>query len=200
MFTITQDYINQFGINIKNHLLTIKDVNYTVNSTQYIGKETEDVQLTNSSYLTYRVESFISQEAYDAGSQGMPVLSPANGVNPSGNFYIQNPIVDSDKESILELCQNNFAALISGGSDDVAVPYSVTRRQARQQLMLMGLLDDAELAIENITDPQTKSLVSIYWNDSTAFERSNQYINLLASSIGLTQEQLDEAFIAAKKL
>lgn len=199
MFTITQDYINQFGINIKNHLLTIKDVNYTVNSTHYIGKETENPQITNSSYLTYRVESFISQEAYDAGSQGMPVLPPT-GVNPSGNFYIQDPIVDLNKESMLELCQNNFVALISGCSDDVAVPYSVTRRQARQQLMLMGLLDEAELAIENITDPQTKSLVSIYWNDSTAFERSNPYINLLASSIGLTQEQLDEAFIAAKKL
>lgn len=196
MFTITQDYINQFGMTIKNHLLTIKDVNYSVNSTQYIGKETEDPQITNSSYLTYSVESFISQEAYDAGSQGMPVPPPAG----SGGFYIQNPTVDSDKESILELCQNNFVALISGGSDDVAVPYSVTRRQARQQLMLMGLLDDAELAIENITDPQTKSLVSIYWKDSTAFERSNPYINLLAASIGLTQEQLDEAFIAAKKL
>lgn len=114
MFTITQDYINQFGINIKNHLLTIKHINYTVNSVTQVHSEKDEPVTSNSSYLSYAVESFISQEAYDSGAQGMPV-TPLNIVNPSGTFYVSSPEIP-ENTTLLEFCQNHFVASITNGA------------------------------------------------------------------------------------
>ncbi|WP_205310862.1 hypothetical protein [Rheinheimera maricola] len=80
------------------------------------------------------------------------------------------------------------------------VPHSITRRQARQQLLLMGLLDNVDPTIASIPDNTARRLAEIYWQDATDFERDNPYLLSIAGALGLTPEQLDDAFIAAGAL
>ncbi len=80
------------------------------------------------------------------------------------------------------------------------VPAFVTRRQARQQLLLMGLLDNVDPTIASIPDTTARRLAEIYWQDATDFDRNNPYLLSIAAALGLTPEQLDDAFIAAEAL
>lgn len=80
------------------------------------------------------------------------------------------------------------------------VPPAVTRRQARQQLLLMGLLDDVNPTIAAIPDETARRMAEIYWQDATDFERDNPYLLSIAAALGLTPEQLDDAFIQAAAL
>ncbi|MFD1709096.1 hypothetical protein FVQ98_14490 [Ottowia sp. GY511] len=80
------------------------------------------------------------------------------------------------------------------------VPHSVTRRQARQALLLAGLLDQVEPAIAAIADPTQRGLASIEWADSQAFERSRPLLIQLASALGLDSAALDNLFIQAAQL
>ena len=80
------------------------------------------------------------------------------------------------------------------------VPKSVTKRQARQQLILMQLVDDVQTVIDSIEDPLQRALVDSYWNDCTIYERNHPQMIALAQSLGLSEDQLDDAFIAASKL
>ncbi len=81
-----------------------------------------------------------------------------------------------------------------------SVPQSITRRQARQQLLLMGLLDNVDPTIASIPDETARRMAEIYWQDATDFERDNPYLLSIAAALNLTPEQLDDAFIAALAL
>lgn len=76
----------------------------------------------------------------------------------------------------------------------------VTKRQGRQQMILMGILDQVQAAIDGIEDPLQRALVQSFWDDSTQYERNHPQMIQLAQAIGLTDEQLDQAFIEAAQL
>ncbi len=76
----------------------------------------------------------------------------------------------------------------------------VTRRQAKQQLVIAGLLDQVQPTIDAITDATERQMVQIYWDDAQVFERSNAELIMLAGALGLDDTQLDELFKAASKL
>lgn len=80
------------------------------------------------------------------------------------------------------------------------VPTSVTRRQAKQALLLAGLLDDAETAINAIADATERGVALIFWNDAVEFERANPLITAIGTAIGLTSEQIDDLFTTAATL
>jgi len=80
------------------------------------------------------------------------------------------------------------------------VPHSVTRRQARQALLLAGLLSQVQPAIDAITNPTMRALTEIEWNDSLHFERDRPALIGLATALGMTSAQLDQLFITASKL
>lgn len=77
---------------------------------------------------------------------------------------------------------------------------SVSRRQARQQLLLDGVLDQVQPSIDAIADETQKRLMQIYWDDAQTFDRYNSELQSIASSLGLTSEQLDAMFTNASKL
>lgn len=83
---------------------------------------------------------------------------------------------------------------------EIQVPQSVTKRQGRQQMILMGTIDQVQTAIDAISDPVQKALVQSFWDDSSEYERNHPQMVQLAQAIGLTEDQLDDAFIAAAKL
>lgn len=80
------------------------------------------------------------------------------------------------------------------------VPASVTRRQAREALLNIGLLDDVEMAIANIEDATERKRAEIYWLDSATFERAHPMLAQIAGSIGLTDAEIDDLFIEAATL
>ena len=80
------------------------------------------------------------------------------------------------------------------------VPQSVTRRQARQALLLAGLLDNVQPAIDAIEDPTQRGLMQIEWADSQEFQRHRPALLGLAAALGLTSAQIDQLFITAASL
>ena len=78
----------------------------------------------------------------------------------------------------------------------VIVPKQVTMRQARLALNAVGLLTTVEAAINALPEP-TRTTALIEWGTSNAVQRSNPLVSQLAASLGFTESQLDELFIAA---
>ena len=80
------------------------------------------------------------------------------------------------------------------------VPQVVTRRQARQALLLAGKLALVQPAIDAIADPLQRGLVQIEWDDAQEFRRDWPSLNLLASTVGMTSADLDALFVQAGAL
>jgi hypothetical protein len=87
----------------------------------------------------------------------------------------------------------------------VVIPATVTRRQARQALLLADLLDDVPVAIAALDDgtPEGKQqmrMAQIEWEDSLEFERARPLVIQIAAAIGLDAGALDQLFVTAAGL
>lgn len=82
----------------------------------------------------------------------------------------------------------------------VIVPQSVTRRQALQALLLAGLLDDVQPAIDAIADPMERRMAQIEWDDSLDFVRNRPLLIQIGATLGLDSAALDQLFITAASL
>jgi len=71
----------------------------------------------------------------------------------------------------------------------------VSRFQARAALLNAGLLDAAEAAVA-----QADAVTKLAWADALEFRRNSPTIAALAGIVGLTDEQIDNLFIAAGKI
>jgi hypothetical protein len=92
------------------------------------------------------------------------------------------------------------AALAILNVPPVEVPLALTRKQAKQALVLAGLYTNVEVAIASISDETERLLVQVAWEDSETFERNNSTLLMLANALGLTSEQLDQMFITGATL
>lgn len=69
--------------------------------------------------------------------------------------------------------------------------------QFRFLLLSIGFSgDDVNAAIAAIPDPVAQEKASIYWEYATYFERLNPLIDQIGALLGLTPEQIDEAWLA----
>lgn len=75
-----------------------------------------------------------------------------------------------------------------------SVPQVVSRFQAFAALDDAGLLNTVEALMSN---PATPSRAKLAWATAQEFERASPTIAALAGHIGLTDEQIDQLFIAA---
>lgn len=80
------------------------------------------------------------------------------------------------------------------------VPATVTRRQARQALLLAGLLDQVQVAIDAIPDPVQRGMLQIEWDDGQEFDRDRSTVLTIGAALGLDGAGLDQLFIAAAAL
>ncbi len=111
-------------------------------------------------------------------------------------------IVPEDCTAV-ELNQPNYGygwlwdgtALVDDVSPPPEIPRSVTPRQVRLLLLSQGLLDQVE-AIIAASDKATQ----ITWEFATEFRRDNPLLLALGYNLGLTDEQIDQFFIAAAQL
>ena len=83
--------------------------------------------------------------------------------------------------------------------EDKKVPSSVTMRQARLALLRVGLLEQVNQIINELPSPE-KENAQIEWNHAQEVQRRNSFVDLLAPSIGLTDEQVNDLFILASTL
>lgn len=74
------------------------------------------------------------------------------------------------------------------------VPTTISPRQARLALYGAGLLDSVEAAVA------TNKEYQIFWEYSLEIKRDDAILNAMAISLGLTERQVDDLFIAASKL
>ena len=81
-----------------------------------------------------------------------------------------------------------------------SVPASVTRRQAKQALLLNGLLGNVQPAIDAIPDAAQRAMIQIEWDDSQVFDRNRPALIALGTALGLSSSGLDEIFVQAGAL
>lgn len=74
-------------------------------------------------------------------------------------------------------------------------PVSISMRQARLALLQAGLLDTVNEAMA--TMPQA---AQIEWEYASEVARSNALIGAMATSLGMTEQQLDDLFLTASTL
>ena len=82
----------------------------------------------------------------------------------------------------------------------ILIPESITKRQAKQQLLLDGKLNQVQEVIDSIADETKRMMAQLYWDDSTEFERIHPTLVGLGTALGLTEAELDMMFINASKL
>lgn len=80
------------------------------------------------------------------------------------------------------------------------VPRTVTRRQARQALLLRGTLALVQPAIDAIHDATQRGLMQIEWDDSLSFDRDRPSLIAIGTAIGYDSDALDDIFIFANRL
>lgn len=81
----------------------------------------------------------------------------------------------------------------------VVIPGEVTMRQARQALILAGLDEAVEAAIDAIPGVPGK-LARAEWDKSQTVQRDRALVNQLGAGLGLTPQQIDALFITAATL
>ncbi len=101
---------------------------------------------------------------------------------------VTHEVVPLTAEEIAERDEANRKAL---------VPASVGPYQARAALLAAGLLDAVEALI---ADPETDRAIRIAWEYAAEFQRDSQMITTMASVLGLTEQQVDDLFIAAAQV
>ena len=77
------------------------------------------------------------------------------------------------------------------------VPQHVTRAQGKAALITAGLWDDVLAYVDAITDPTQQALARVALDDTTEWRRDSPFLATAAAALGLTDQQLDDLFVAA---
>lgn len=81
------------------------------------------------------------------------------------------------------------------------VPESISARQIRLWLINNGIqLSQVENAINNIQDPLIRETTKVEWEYAPYVERNHPMLGPLAQALGLTEQQIDVAFIQAQNI
>ena len=71
---------------------------------------------------------------------------------------------------------------------------------AREALIDAGKLATVEAVIDGIEDETTRLKAHTWWEYSATVRRNSKWIEMLAPAVGLTEEEIDELFIAADNI
>lgn len=91
------------------------------------------------------------------------------------------------------------STLSDAGVPQVAVPATVTMRQARIALFRAGKLESVPLAISALPEPH-KTEAAITWEFSQEVQRANGFVSQLGPALGLNEAAIDNLFITASTL
>lgn len=77
------------------------------------------------------------------------------------------------------------------------VPQTVTRAQGKAALIQAGLWSAVVAYVDVMTDPTDKALAEVALNDTTEWLRTSPFLNAAATTLGLSETQLDDLFRTA---
>lgn len=80
------------------------------------------------------------------------------------------------------------------------VPISVSMAAAREALIDAGLIVDVNTAIGAIPDEVQRTKALSWWEYAQSLRRDNQWVLMIGTALGLTEQQVDDLFIAAKQI
>lgn len=84
---------------------------------------------------------------------------------------------------------------------DASPAQHVTARQVRLWLIQQGIsLASVDAAISGIEDPATRETVQIEWEYAPYIDRDHPMLVPLGAALGLSEEQIDAAFVQAATL
>lgn len=137
--------------------------------------------------LCYNIDTFQQVEIPEAQ---LDMWRETN--NPKINYYL--PVPPKPAEN----------AVWSAGAwviPEPVIPDTVSARQIRLWLVQHGYsLADVTAAIDLIPDQSQRAVIQIEWEYAPYVERAHPMLIPLAAALGLTEEQVDAAFIEAAQL
>lgn len=81
-----------------------------------------------------------------------------------------------------------------------SVPWkTISRRQAKQQIIIDGLDDQVQATIDAIADTTERKLAQAWLDNADPWERDNATLLSIAGEMGLTSDQIDTMFKEASK-
>ena len=123
--------------------------------------------------------------------------------NPSTHFLTSEDVPDHTAKTLTRQWQVNALAtppVQEPEEPGTLPPYTITPRQFRLWLANNSLMSAARAVINGIADPVAKELALIEWDYAVAIERDHPLTLLVATAIGLTSPQIDQAFREASQL
>ena len=118
-------------------------------------------------------------------------------------------VISSTAGGTLVRLDGGGSALIPSGHPDIdrtlqlptetlvpVVPSEVTLAQARTVLRRSGLLDTVDAAIRNSVNAEMIDA----WDYGNGLSRDSAMLQVMAASLGLTSEQIDELFLQASQI
>lgn len=122
-------------------------------------------------------------------------MAKRNILNHLGQVIGELELPDGTSE---EVWQKKLAPYASP-PPSAAIP-DITPRQARQALILSGILiEDIDAALDSLPEP-TKSMAKTEWEYSLAFQRSRPLVAQVGQMLGWSSDQLDELWKLAASL
>lgn len=79
----------------------------------------------------------------------------------------------------------------------ISTPEPITRRQLKRWLYTQGLLDQVPILIAGISDETERAEAQIDWEDAAVFEVTNPLVVSFGAELGLSEEQLNAAWLEA---
>ena len=158
-------------------------------------KEAIIVSLSNNEWIVNIYESFEAfrncHEPLETKKfKGTPNRTQMLETWPGWNVRVRNP----ETWVIIEDSTDDLPLLSS-------VPANVSARQIRLWLINHGIsLTQIENAIQQIQDDLVRQTVQIEWEYAPYIERNHPWLIPLAQSLGLDEEQVDQAFREASQI
>lgn len=78
-----------------------------------------------------------------------------------------------------------------------SVPAQVSRAQGKAALITAGLWDQVLAYVDGIADPTQQALARVALDDTTEWRRDSPLLATAAAALGLSEQQLDDLFVAA---
>jgi hypothetical protein len=112
-------------------------------------------------------------------------------------FYIGN-----DYDEYVAKCNEVMITPRINSENEMVLPQPrISARQVRLWLMGRGVsLSSVEAAIDSIEDPILRDSTRVEWEYAPYIERNHPMLAPLASNLGLSEQNIDEAFVEAALL
>lgn len=147
--------------------------------------------------------TILAQEPYTGTGTADRLFQQIQG-NPDAlatyeSVYDTSPrTVDDDEGGTMEVTPPFAFGMLA--ESFIPVPESVSARQGVQQLIIAGLDEQVDAAIDAIADPVERKMTRAWFERASDWERDNAQLISMAQALGLSEQQTDDYMRAAALL